>query len=72
MLKPGGQLLILEFSKPVEPGLKPINDQYSFSVLPWLGKLVAKDEESYRYLAESIRRYPDQSTLIGMMQEAGM
>ena len=60
MLKPGGQLLILEFSHPVVPGLKPLYDAYSFSVLPWLGKVVAQDEASYRYLAESIRRFPDQ------------
>jgi demethylmenaquinone methyltransferase / 2-methoxy-6-polyprenyl-1,4-benzoquinol methylase len=72
VLKPGGQLLILEFSKPVVPGLKTLYDAYSFSVLPWLGKVVAKDEASYRYLAESIRRFPDQATLIGMMQEAGL
>jgi demethylmenaquinone methyltransferase / 2-methoxy-6-polyprenyl-1,4-benzoquinol methylase len=72
VLKPGGQLLILEFSKPVVPGLKPLYDAYSFSVLPWLGKVVAKDEASYRYLAESIRRFPDQPTLLGMMQEAGL
>jgi demethylmenaquinone methyltransferase / 2-methoxy-6-polyprenyl-1,4-benzoquinol methylase len=72
VLRPGGQLLILEFSKPVVPGLKPLYDAYSFSVLPWLGKVVAKDEASYRYLAESIRRFPDQATLLGMMQEAGL
>lgn len=71
-LKPGGQLLILEFSHPTAPGLKPVYDAYSFSVLPWLGKVVAKDEASYRYLAESIRRFPDQPTLLGMMQEAGL
>jgi demethylmenaquinone methyltransferase / 2-methoxy-6-polyprenyl-1,4-benzoquinol methylase len=72
VLKPGGQLLVLEFSHPVVPGLKPLYDAYSFSVLPWLGKVVAKDEASYRYLAESIRRFPDQPTLVGMMQEAGL
>jgi demethylmenaquinone methyltransferase/2-methoxy-6-polyprenyl-1,4-benzoquinol methylase len=72
VLKPGGQLLILEFSHPVVPGLKPIYDTYSFSVLPWLGKMVARDEASYRYLAESIRRFPDQPTLIEMMQAAGL
>jgi demethylmenaquinone methyltransferase / 2-methoxy-6-polyprenyl-1,4-benzoquinol methylase len=72
VLKPGGQLLVLEFSRPVVPGLKPLYDAYSFSVLPWLGKVVAKDESSYRYLAESIRRFPDQPTLLGMMQEAGL
>jgi demethylmenaquinone methyltransferase/2-methoxy-6-polyprenyl-1,4-benzoquinol methylase len=72
VLEPGGQLLILEFSRPVVPGLKPLYDAYSFSVLPWLGKVIAKDETSYRYLAESIRRFPDQPTLVGMMQEAGL
>jgi demethylmenaquinone methyltransferase/2-methoxy-6-polyprenyl-1,4-benzoquinol methylase len=72
VLKPGGQLLVLEFSHPLAPGLKPLYDAYSFSVLPWLGKVVAKDEQSYRYLAESIRRFPDQPTLLGMMQEAGL
>ncbi|MBB6092795.1 demethylmenaquinone methyltransferase/2-methoxy-6-polyprenyl-1,4-benzoquinol methylase [Povalibacter uvarum] len=72
VLKPGGQLLILEFSHPVAPGLKPIYDAYSFSVLPWLGKVVAKDEASYRYLAESIRRFPEQEALVAMMQEAGL
>ncbi|WP_414703775.1 bifunctional demethylmenaquinone methyltransferase/2-methoxy-6-polyprenyl-1,4-benzoquinol methylase UbiE [Povalibacter sp.] len=72
VLKPGGQLLVLEFSHPVAPGLKPIYDRYSFSVLPWLGKVVAKDEDSYRYLAESIRRFPDQKTLQSMMQDAGL
>lgn len=72
VLKPGGQLLILEFSHPVAPGLKPLYDAYSFSVLPWLGKLVARDEASYRYLAESIRRFPQQQTLVEMMQEAGL
>ena len=72
VLKPGGRLLILEFSKPVVPGLKPIYDVYSFSVLPWLGKRVAGDSDSYQYLAESIRRFPDQETLSGMMREAGL
>ena len=72
VLKPGGQLLILEFSHPTAPGLKPLYDAYSFSVLPWLGKVVAKDEASYRYLAESIRRFPDQPTLLSMMQQAGL
>lgn len=71
VLRPGGQLMVLEFSKPVAPGLKPIYDTYSFSVLPWLGKVIAQDEASYRYLAESIRRFPDQETLKSMMQAAG-
>ena len=72
VLKPGGQLLILEFSHPVAPGLKPLYDAYSFSVLPWLGKVVARDEASYRYLAESIRKFPKQETLVEMMREAGL
>ena len=71
VLKPGGQLLVLEFSKPVAPGLKPLYDAYSFHVLPLLGRMVAKDEASYRYLAESIRMHPDQETLHGMLQGAG-
>jgi demethylmenaquinone methyltransferase / 2-methoxy-6-polyprenyl-1,4-benzoquinol methylase len=72
VLKPGGQLMILEFSHPTAPGLQPIYDAYSFTILPWLGKVVAKDEDSYRYLAESIRRFPDQATLVSMMQAAGL
>jgi len=71
VLKPGGQLLVLEFSKPVAPGLGPVYDTYSFSVLPALGRLVAGDADSYRYLAESIRMFPDQDTLDGMMRSAG-
>lgn len=72
VLKPGGQLLVLEFSHPVVPGLKPLYDAYSFSVLPWLGKVVAQDEASYRYLAESIRRFPKQEELLRMMEDAGL
>jgi demethylmenaquinone methyltransferase / 2-methoxy-6-polyprenyl-1,4-benzoquinol methylase len=72
VLKPGGQLLILEFSHPLLPGLKPIYDAYSFTVLPWLGKVVARDAASYRYLAESIRRFPGQDDLLAMMREAGL
>jgi len=71
VLKPGGRLLVLEFSRPTAPGLKPLYDSYSFHVLPLLGKYVAKDEASYRYLAESIRMHPDQETLKGMMQSTG-
>ena len=71
VLKPGGQLLVLEFSKPVAPGLKPLYDAYSFGVLPRLGEWVAKDAASYRYLAESIRMQPDQETLLAMLNEAG-
>ena len=72
VLRPGGRLLVLEFSKPVVPGLKPVYDVYSFSVLPWLGKRIAGDADSYQYLAESIRRFPDQETLCAMMREAGL
>ena len=70
VLKPGGKLLILEFSKP-DDALKPAYDLYSFKVLPLLGKFVARDEDSYQYLAESIRMHPDQETLLGMLQDAG-
>ena len=71
-LKPGGRLLVLEFSKPVLPLLEPIYDQYSFKVLPALGGLVTGDEASYRYLAESIRMHPDQPALAALMSEAGL
>jgi demethylmenaquinone methyltransferase/2-methoxy-6-polyprenyl-1,4-benzoquinol methylase len=71
VLKPGGQLLILEFSRPVAPGLKPLYDAYSFKVLPLLGRFIAGDEASYRYLAESIRMHPDQETLLEMLRTAG-
>ncbi len=70
-LKPGGRLLILEFSKPVNPALGKVYDTYSFSALPVMGQLFANDPDSYRYLAESIRMHPDQDTLQGMMDEAG-
>ena len=70
-LKPGGRLLVLEFSKPVLPLLSKAYDAYSFSALPVMGKLVANDADSYRYLAESIRQHPDQDTLLGMMEQAG-
>ena len=69
--RPGGRVLVLEFSKVWKPLSKPY-DAYSFSVLPWLGKRVAKDEQAYRYLAESIRMHPDQETLKGMMEAAGL
>ena len=70
VLKPGGKLLVLEFSK-VAPPLSKVYDWYSFQVLPRLGKMVAGDDASYRYLAESIRMHPDQSTLKALMQESG-
>jgi demethylmenaquinone methyltransferase/2-methoxy-6-polyprenyl-1,4-benzoquinol methylase len=71
VLKPGGQLMVLEFSRVVMPFLERIYDLYSFQVLPRLGRLVAGDEGSYRYLVESIRRHPDQDTLAAMMTDAG-
>lgn len=71
VLKPGGKLLVLEFSKPPNPLLSKIYDGYSFSVLPKLGKLFANDADSYQYLAESIRMHPDQDTLLGMINQAG-
>jgi demethylmenaquinone methyltransferase/2-methoxy-6-polyprenyl-1,4-benzoquinol methylase len=70
VLKPGGKLLVLEFSK-VAPPLSKLYDWYSFQVLPRLGKMVAGDDASYRYLAESIRMHPDQSTLKALMQQNG-
>ena len=71
VLRLGGQALILEFSKVRSPLLRRLYDGYSFEVLPRLGKWVAQDEDSYRYLAESIRKHPDQQTLAGMMENAG-
>jgi demethylmenaquinone methyltransferase/2-methoxy-6-polyprenyl-1,4-benzoquinol methylase len=72
VLRPGGRLLVLEFSRPVLPLLAPLYDTYSFRVLPALGGLVAHDEASYRYLAESIRMHPDQAALAALMTEAGL
>ena len=71
VLKPGGRLLVLEFSKPTHPGLGKVYDAYSFHLLPKMGELVANDAESYQYLAESIRMHPDQDTLANMMRDAG-
>jgi len=70
VLKPGGKLLILEFSRPND-SIRPAYDLYSFKVLPLLGELVAGDADSYQYLAESIRMHPDQETLLAMLQQAG-
>lgn len=70
-LKPGGRLLVLEFSKPILPLLSKVYDQYSFNILPFMGKLIVNDAESYRYLAESIRKHPDQETLAQMIKKAG-
>jgi demethylmenaquinone methyltransferase/2-methoxy-6-polyprenyl-1,4-benzoquinol methylase len=71
VLKPGGRVLILEFSKVNQDWLKPLYDFHSFQVLPRIGKLVAHDRDSYRYLAESIRKHPDQATLKAMLEAAG-
>ena len=70
VLRPGGRLLVLEFSRPA-PLLQKPYDFYSFKLMPLLGKLIAKDADSYRYLAESIRMHPDQATLKGLMKDAG-
>jgi demethylmenaquinone methyltransferase/2-methoxy-6-polyprenyl-1,4-benzoquinol methylase len=70
VLRPGGRLLVLEFSRVWKP-LQPLYDAYSFKVLPLLGKLIAGDSDSYRYLAESIRVHPDQEQLKELMQQAG-
>ena len=72
VLKGGGQLLVLEFSKPASTALESAYDAYSFRLLPLLGRVVAGDEDSYRYLAESIRRHPDQEALLAMMRAAGL
>lgn len=71
VLKPGGRLLVLEFSRVWKPLQKPY-DLYSFGVLPWLGQKVAGDAAAYRYLAESIRMHPDQRTLASMLERAGL
>lgn len=71
VLKPGGRLLVLEFSKPNNEVLSKAYDFYSFKILPEMGQLIAKDRESYQYLSESIRMHPDQETLKHMMENAG-
>ena len=71
VLKPGGRLVVLEFSRPVAWAVKPFYDAYSFAVLPLLGRLVLGDAASYRYLAESIRVHPDRQTLLDMLRDAG-
>ena len=72
VLRPGGRLLVLEFSKPQLPGLNSVYDAYSFKLLPFMGKVIAKDADSYRYLAESIRMHPGQEELKAMMEAAGL
>lgn len=71
IVKPGGKLMVLEFSKPTDSRLESLYDQYSFNILPKIGKYVTQDEDSYRYLAESIRMHPDQETLKQMTLDAG-
>lgn len=71
VLKPGGRLLILEFTKPQNALVEKAYDFYSFKILPTMGQIIAQDADSYRYLAESIRMHPDQETLKGMMDAAG-
>jgi demethylmenaquinone methyltransferase/2-methoxy-6-polyprenyl-1,4-benzoquinol methylase len=72
VLKPGGRYLCLEFSRPTTEALRAAYDAYSFKVIPQIGQWVAKDRDSYQYLVESIRRFPDQETLVGMMRQAGL
>jgi len=72
ILRPGGRFLCLEFSQLVLPGLSGLYDAYSFQVVPKLGRWVARDEASYRYLVESVRRFPDQETFADMIREAGL
>ncbi|MCH4295885.1 bifunctional demethylmenaquinone methyltransferase/2-methoxy-6-polyprenyl-1,4-benzoquinol methylase UbiE [Shewanella sp. 3B26] len=72
VLKPGGKLLVLEFSKPQHDVMRKLYDLYSFKILPKMGEFIAQDAGSYEYLAESIRMHPDQDTLKGMMQNAGL
>jgi demethylmenaquinone methyltransferase/2-methoxy-6-polyprenyl-1,4-benzoquinol methylase len=71
VLKPGGRFLCLEFSRPTAEAMRRAYDAYSFKVIPAIGEVVAKDRDSYQYLVESIRRFPDQKTLQGMMDRAG-
>jgi len=72
VLKPGGRFLCLEFSRVILPGLDRLYDAYSFSILPWLGQAVTGDADSYRYLAESIRRFPDQAAFAARIEAAGL
>ncbi|OSM01497.1 putative demethylmenaquinone methyltransferase [Magnetofaba australis IT-1] len=72
VVKPGGQVLVLEFSKVAIPFLRPIYDTYSFNLLPEIGQIVTKDRDSYQYLVESIRQFPDQETFKEMMESAGL
>ncbi len=71
VLRPGGRLMVLEFSQLPNPGLQALYDAYSFNVIPPMGKAITGDRDSYRYLVESIRKFPDQETFLGMIREAG-
>src|SRR5690606_2022556 len=71
VLKPGGRIMVLEFSRLPDPGLQWLYDRYSFNVIPAMGKVVANDRESYQYLVESIRKFPDQESFAGMIRAAG-
>jgi len=71
VLKPGGRLMVLEFSQLPNPGLQKLYDLYSFNVIPRMGKLIANDYDSYQYLVESIRKFPDQDTFLSMIRAAG-
>ncbi len=71
VLKPGGRLMVLEFSKIPTPALQWAYDRYSFNLIPAMGQLIANDRDSYQYLVESIRRFPDQETFLSMVREAG-
>ncbi|MEO8530016.1 MAG: bifunctional demethylmenaquinone methyltransferase/2-methoxy-6-polyprenyl-1,4-benzoquinol methylase UbiE [Deltaproteobacteria bacterium] len=71
VLKPGGRMMVLEFSQLPVPGMQKLYDLYSFNVIPRLGKMIVNDSESYQYLVESIRKFPDQDTFAGMIRDAG-
>ena len=72
MLKPGGRFLCLEFSRPTSAPLRAAYDAYSFKAIPAIGALAARDRDAYQYLVESIRRFPDQPSLAGLMRQAGL
>lgn len=71
VLRPGGRLMVLEFSQLPNPGMQKLYDLYSYNVIPTMGKIIANDRDSYQYLVESIRQFPDQETFLGMVREAG-
>ena len=71
VLKPGGRLMVLEFSQLPNPGMQKLYDLYSFNVIPRMGQMIANDRDSYQYLVESIRRFPDQETFLQMIRDAG-